>query len=178
MKSTESVPIAEAAARAAALYVWNGSHEKGAKAGWSAGWAAAIAEITEEAAQHGAREDHNPADSARIEEDEVSSPRDEIYELNPEWAALFVDGAARRAAERRADALDRTKRSRVALDLGGAAEAARINEAKNLYGDNAKRLLETEAEMLATFDERVANAKAGLWPVLSIRDGEAPRGGR
>lgn len=171
MRTPESLSVADAASRAAAAYVWNGSHQKGLEAGWAAGWAAAMTEMSE-----GPTPDERKLDVPKPLEEELDpSSNDENYELDSEWAALFVNGAARRAAERRADNIENAKRRRVALDLGGAAEAARIHDAKKMYGEDATRLLETEAGLLATFDELVARSKASLWPVLSIREGEAPR---
>lgn len=172
MTAAKSLSIREAAARAAATYVWDESHKKGVEAGWAAGWAAAMAEVSAGLSQDtSAREN---AVSLEQDEDGSSSSEGQL-ELDSTWAALFVEGAARRAAERRADDAGSTKRPRVALDLGGTVEAARTERAKRMYGEDATRIMETEAELAASFDALLAKSKASLWPVLSIREGEAPR---
>lgn len=175
MPSTEIVPVAEAAARAAAAYVWNESYNKGAHDGWDAGWAAALADVglASPASASGVRKPQAlPSDEECLRPNGIAE--DACLEMNVAWAELFASGEARRAKKKQRTEDGSEIRDRVALDLGGTVLEARVKQARKFYGVSAKAILETEAEMTATFDDLVAREEAQLWPVMSIRDGEAP----
>lgn len=164
MPAARSLTPAEAAAQAAASYVWTASHRQGVAAGWAAGWAAA------QAAAEKPCPERSPSSSSE-EQDEHEHEHDESFELDEAWAALFAKGARRRAAQKE---LSAGAAGVVELDLGGRREQARKEMAKELYGEQAGTLLEREAELMVAFEEKAAQGGV-LWPVISIKEGQAPR---
>lgn len=173
----ESIPVAEAAAKAAARYVWDESYKKGVQEGWAAGWTAAFSGdgLSISGAQdHCLKlEDEGPA--PRLQNATASDADEDIpeFEMDAAWAELFASGERRRAEKRRREDVSKDPQARpVSLELGGSADAARAKEAVRLYGEDAEAILETETEMKAAFDSLVACESANLWPVISIRECE------
>ena len=114
-------------------------------------------------------------DEARPDEAQASSGDEgEHLELDAGWASLFAAGAARRAGQRHAQKEGARPERRVALDLGGSQDAARMERAQRWYGKEARKLVESEAQLMARFEEEAAKG-ADFWPVISIKEVEAPR---
>jgi hypothetical protein len=166
------VSPAEAAFHAGAQYVYSASYSKGYEDGWARGWQEAL---TEGCASETTGTRHKPLN--RLDPVEQRGQEDvprEALELSEEWAKIFADGAARRAAavaaEEQAEARQEAVISGVAIDLGGRAEAQRQREAKQLYGERASEILAANAALDAQFADASSRTCAPLWPAVSLAD--------
>lgn len=166
----------QAATQAAAQYVYQSAHKKGIEAGWNAGW---------EDIRAGLSMDAKAADTCSVSavDDHAGfcGEEESKLQLDPAWAALFSEGAARRKREARkerevcdsvvssAEERQGQPRGGALVDLGGIEDQERRKRAVELYGERAEEVLTADAAMEARFTEASVSASAPLWPAVSLR---------